>query len=90
MKKPQRKLLQMRLDIPHVPGEALHGDIDGCYKIKSKKQGMRLVYGVEDDVFVVIVIAVDKREDGAVYQSVMARTSGKLASIAQATKSQRS
>lgn len=88
VKEPLRKLLQKRLDVPHVPGGALHGDLKGYYKIKLKKQGIRLVYGVEDDVLVVIVMAVDKREDGAVYQSVMARTSDKLASIAQAIKSQ--
>ena len=51
---------------------------------------MRLVYGVEDDLVVLHVIAMDKRKDGAVYLSVMARTSDKLASISQATESPQS
>lgn len=49
----------------------------GHYKIKLNKQGYRLVYGVEDDVLIVMVMAVDKREDSAVYQSAMARVTEK-------------
>lgn len=68
-----RKLLKKRLQNPHVPGAALHGALAGHYKIKLLKQGYRLVYGVEDDVLTVMVMAVDKREDSAVYMSAMAR-----------------
>lgn len=38
-----KKLLAKRLDNPHVPGGALHGDLAGCYKIKLNQQGIRLV-----------------------------------------------
>ena len=72
-----RNLLKQRLDTPHVPGGALHGELAGYYKIKLKKQGFRLVYGVEDDALIVIVMAIDKREDGVVYRSVMARIADK-------------
>lgn len=68
-----RKLLRTRLDNPHVPGSALRGQLKGYYKIKLRKQGYRLVYGVEDDVLVVMVMAVDKREDAEVYASAIAR-----------------
>jgi len=68
-----RKLLKKRLDNPHVPGGELHGALAGHYKIKLRKQGYRLVYGVQDDILMVMVMAVDKREDSAVYRSAMDR-----------------
>lgn len=50
-----------------------HGDLRGCYKIKLRKQGYRLVYLVEDDVLVVLVLAIDRREDLAAYHAAMLR-----------------
>ena len=87
VKEPLRKLLQKRLNNPHVPGGELHGELKGYYKIKLNKQGIRLVYGVEDDVLIVMVMAVDRREDGAVYRSVLERMGAKAAGIAAAVKS---
>lgn len=55
------------------PGAQLHGDLRNCYKIKLRKQGYRLVYTVEDDALVVLVLAVDKREDMAAYRSAVER-----------------
>ncbi|WP_265588070.1 hypothetical protein [Alcaligenes faecalis] len=49
-----------------------------CYKIKLLKQGYRLVYTVEDDVLVVLVLAVDKREDMAAYRAAVQRLSEDL------------
>lgn len=86
VKEPLRKLLKKRLDNPHVPGAALHGALAGHYKIKLNRQGYRLVYGVQDDVLIVMVMAVDKREDSVVYQSAMARVSEKMAELAQAAQ----
>ena len=79
-----RKLLKKRLDQPHVPGAELHGALAGHYKIKLRKQGYRLVYGVQDDVLIVMVMAVDKREDSAVYQSAMARVAALVADLGKA------
>ncbi len=73
VKEPLRKALKKRLIEPHVPGAELHRDLRGCYKIKLRKQGYRLVYAVEDDVLVVLVLAVDKREDLAAYRSALNR-----------------
>lgn len=87
VKEPLRKLLQKRLNNPHVPGGALHGELNGYYKIKLNKQGIHLVYGVENDALIVMVMAVDRREDGVVYRSVMARVSEKVSSVAHAIKS---
>lgn len=68
-----RKLLRKRLEQPRVPGAALHGDLRDCFKIKLRKQGYRLVYQVDDGVLVVLVVAIDKREDLAAYRSAVER-----------------
>lgn len=68
-----RKALKKRLEQPRTPGAQLHGDLRNCYKIKLRKQGYRLVYSVEDDALVVLVLAVDKREDMAAYRSAVER-----------------
>ena len=86
VKEPLRKLIKKRLDNPHVPGAVLHGALAGHYKIKFNGQGYRLVYGVQDDVLIVMVMAVDKREDSVVYQSAMARVSEKMAGLAKAVQ----
>ena len=86
VKEPLRKLLQKRLDNPYVPGSELRGALAGHYKINLRKQGYRLVYGVQEDVVVVVVMvmAIDKREDSAVYQSAVARIAQLLVERASA------
>lgn len=86
LKEPLRKLLRKRLDNPHVPGGALHGELIGHYKIKLKKQGVRLVYGVDDDALFVMVMAVDKREDGVVYRSSVSRLAEKIFTLADVVR----
>lgn len=81
-----KKLLEKRLEHPHVPGCELHGPLAGCYKIKLRQQGARLVYSVEDDHLLVAVVAVDKREDGVVYQSAVARLSAAAEALAKALR----
>ncbi len=68
-----RKALKKRLEQPRVPGAQLHGDLRDCYKIKLRKQGYRLVYSIEGGVLVVLVLAIDKREDLAAYRSAVER-----------------
>lgn len=68
-----KKLLDKRLDNPHVPGGQLHGELAGCYKIKLLKQGLRRVYAVEDGKLIVMALSVDKREDSAAYKAAVAR-----------------
>jgi len=67
-----KKKLAERLDNPHVPASRLSGG-NNLYKIKLRQSGYRLVYQVEDDVVVVTVIAVGKRERGDVYRHAMNR-----------------
>lgn len=81
-----KKLLAKRLDNPHVPGGELHGPLAGCYKIKLRQQGARLIYCVEDDHLLVTVVAVDRREDGVVYESALARLSAAAAALSTALR----
>ena len=66
-----RKLAE-RLNTPHVPSARLSGMRD-CYKIKLKSAGYRLVYQVEDDALIILVIAVGRREKNAVYEAAVQR-----------------
>jgi mRNA interferase RelE/StbE len=68
-----KPLLTKRLQPPHVPGSLLHRELAGCYKIKLLKHGYRLVYLVEDDVLVVLVLSVGKREDSEAYMTAAKR-----------------
>lgn len=78
-----KKLLAKRLDNPHVPGGELHGPLAGCYKIKLRQQGARLIYSVEDEHLVVTVVAVGRREDGRAYESAMERLAATAAAMAR-------
>jgi len=57
--------LEERLDNSKVPASRLHGMPD-CYKIELRAKGYRLVYQVKDEVLVVLVLTIGKR-DGDVY-----------------------
>ena len=67
-----KKKLEERLENPHVPSSALSGATN-LYKIKLRQVGYRLVYSVDDDVIVVTVIAVGKRDRNEVYDIAMSR-----------------
>ncbi len=71
IKAPLRAALKKRLENPHVPSAVLGSELAGCYKIKLRKQGYRLVYVVEDDVLVVIVLAIGIRERLAAYENAL-------------------
>lgn len=65
-----KKKLEQRLIEPRVPKSKLNGTKD-CYKIKLRSSGFRLVYKVIDNVLMVDVIAVGKREKNAVYKAAI-------------------
>lgn len=67
-----KKKLEERLETPRVPSAKLHGHEDR-YKIKLRSIGYRLVYEVNDDVLIVLVVAVGKRERNAVYKAADTR-----------------
>ena len=64
--------LDERLAAPRVPSARL-SEFPDCYKIELRKAGYRLVYRVDDDRIVIIVIAVGRRERNEVYKSVAGR-----------------
>jgi mRNA interferase RelE/StbE len=66
------KVLLRRLDVPRVPAAALTSMPD-CYKIKLRSTGFRLVYRVQDDLLVLLTIAVGKRDKSAVYDAAKLR-----------------
>lgn len=73
IKQALKPLLAKRLQTPRVPGSQLHRELTGCYKIKLLRQGCRLVYMVEGDELVVLVLAAGKRGDDAAYQAAAKR-----------------
>lgn len=74
IKQPLKKKLEKVLDNPRVPKNKLSGH-SNRYKIKLRSIGYRLVSEVIDDEVVVLVIAVGKRENDAVYQAADLRHS---------------
>ena len=64
--------LRERLNRPRVQKDKLSGQKD-CYKIKLRNAGYRLVYQVLDDVVVVFVISIGKRERSEVYNAAHKR-----------------
>lgn len=67
-----KKRLLERLESPHVVSAQLAG-MEGCYKIKLRGIGYRLVYQVLECKMVVMVVAVGKREHDLVYRSARER-----------------
>jgi mRNA interferase RelE/StbE len=67
-----KKKLAERLHKPHVASARLHG-FDHVYKIELHAAGYRLAYQVFDDRLVVMVVAVGKRERGAIYARLAER-----------------
>lgn len=52
---------------PRNPSAKLR-DLPNCYKIKLRILGYRLVYQVNNKELLVLVIAIGKRENSAVYE----------------------
>ncbi|MDH2080489.1 type II toxin-antitoxin system RelE family toxin [Pseudomonas atacamensis] len=67
----KNKLVE-RLANPHFPAARLKG-LSNAYKIRLRSAGYRLVYRVRDEVLVVTVIAVGKRQGGDVYRQALKR-----------------
>lgn len=66
-----QKKLADRLVNPRIQSAALRKFRD-CYKIKLSSVGYRLVYRVDDDRLIVLVVAVGPRADEEVYDHTAA------------------
>ena len=66
------KLIE-RLQSPRVPSARLRGSKDR-YKIKLRGAGYRLVYEVDDNTVIVLVVAVGKRDKNDVYLKAALRS----------------
>ncbi|MCK8456808.1 type II toxin-antitoxin system RelE/ParE family toxin [Sphingomonas faeni] len=64
--------LTERLGEPHIASARLNG-MTGCYKIKLRAAGYRLVYRVDDGLVTVIVVAVGRRDRNLVYKIAAGR-----------------
>lgn len=71
-----KKVLTRRLENPHVSSAGLSG-MENCYKIKHRGSGYRLVYAVDDETIIVLVLSVGKRERNKVYKTAAKRRSDK-------------
>ncbi len=72
VRKQFKSKLTERLAQPHVPAARVSGGL--ClYKIKLRTAGYRLVYQVQDERVVVLVLSVGKRERNAAYQAALGR-----------------
>lgn len=69
----KKKLTKLQSN-PYIESARLHGDLVGCYKIKLRTSGYRLIYQVIDDEIVIWIIAVGKREKKKAYESANNRT----------------
>lgn len=67
-----KKKLEQRLLDPYIAASKLSGYTD-TYKIKLRAVGYRLIYSVNDDTVIVYVLAVGKRENNKVYDSLLIR-----------------
>ena len=64
--------LKERVKNPKVPKDKLSGMKD-VYKIKLRSAGYRLAYRINDKKIEIVVIAVGKRENNAIYESLSKR-----------------
>jgi mRNA interferase RelE/StbE len=69
-----KKVLERRLVNPEVPKDRIRncGD-EKLYKIKLQAQGFRLVYKIEDELIILLVVAVGKRANDDVYINLAKR-----------------
>lgn len=67
----KNKLIKL-LESPEIPANKLK-NLPNCYKIKLRSSGYRLVYQVQNEKLVVLVVALGKREKSQAYKQVNKR-----------------
>ena len=55
-------------------GSPLHGDLEGCNKLKNRKMGLRIIFTQEDKTIKIIkIVAIGKRRRLEVYKNAVER-----------------
>ena len=67
-----KKKLKERIQNPRVPKDKLSG-FNNIYKIKLRSSGFRLVYEVQDEQILILVLGIGKRENNAIYANLQDR-----------------
>ena len=67
-----KKKLVERLENPVVPSARVSGSAN-LYKIKLRQAGFRLVYQVQEQQVIVLVLSVGKRDRNAAYKAAIGR-----------------
>lgn len=67
----KKKLIKV-LENPKVAANKLSGFVE-CYKVKLRSSGFRLVYQVQDQKLVVLVVAIGKRDKEQAYKQAQKR-----------------
>lgn len=62
------KALKRRQLNPFVPGSELSGQLAGCYKIKFRDAGIRLVYRPDGQRLIIVVLSIGSRGGGQAYK----------------------
>ena len=70
VKQQLKKVLIKRLENPFIPKDRLYGTVVEAYKIKLITLGIRLIYTVVKNELSLAVVAVGKRENDEVYESI--------------------
>jgi mRNA interferase RelE/StbE len=76
MRERLKKKLARRLQNPFVESALLSGELAGLYVIRSKADGLRLVYEVNLELKTLTVASVGKREDLEAYRNAVTRIKG--------------
>jgi len=64
----QFKKLQTSPELGDLLGNKAGYNLSGCRKMYVDKKKVRIVYTIEEEIITVEVIAIDKRDDMAVYE----------------------
>lgn len=67
------KKLKERIHNPTQNNDGLKGALIGCYKIKLKRAGYRLIYQVLEDKIILLIWAIDKRDKNLAYKTATQR-----------------
>lgn len=63
-------MLEKRRSNPRIPGTEVRGSKSSLYRLKLLREGLRLIYEVDDENKLIIVIAIGKRDKDEIYEFI--------------------